>query len=144
MKLVPPCAPPSLLRLLLTSACALTCLAQLNLFDNYIGSEGAKVLAAGLAANGSLTKILVSYNKLGDEGATVLCDALRGSKVTKVQELDLKLNQIGPAGAKAVASMAAVVASMTWLDVGLNSMGDDGKAALRKAIEGRSGFELLL
>ena len=58
---------------------------------------------------GSVTKILVRSNGLGDEGATILCDALRESKVTNVQELDLGDNNIGPEGAKAVAAMAAVV-----------------------------------
>ena len=61
----------------------------------------------------SLTKILVSGNQLGNEGTTILCDALRESTVTKVQELDLRGNDIGPDGAKAVAAMAAVVASLT-------------------------------
>ena len=79
---------------------------------------------------GSLTKILVGYNGLGDEGTTVLCDALRESKVTKVQELDLQSNDIGPDGAKAVAAMAAVVASMTQLVVWGNSLGKEGEAAL--------------
>ena len=37
-----------------------------------------------------------------------------------------------------------VSASMTHLDVRVNSMGEEGKAVLRKAIEGRSGFELKL
>ena len=62
-----------------------------------------------------VTKILVSFNQLGDGGATILCDALRESTVTKVQvqELDLRGNDIGPDGAKAVAAMAAVVASVT-------------------------------
>lgn len=31
---------------------------------------------------------------------------------------------------------------MTRLDVGYNRMGEEGSAALRKANEGRSGFEL--
>ena len=35
-------------------------------------------------------------------------------------------------------------ASMTRLDVMGNLLGNEGKALLRKAIEGRSGFELLL
>ena len=38
--------------------------------------------------------------QLGDAGATILCDALRESTVTKVQELDLGRNSIGPAGSK--------------------------------------------
>jgi hypothetical protein len=43
-----------------------------------------------------------------------------------------------------VAAMAGVVASMTRLDVRRNNLGEGGKAALRKALQGRSGFELLL
>ena len=58
-----------------------------------------------------MTKILVSMNSLGDEGTIILCNALRESKMTNVQELDLSWNGIGPEGAKAVAAMAAVVAS---------------------------------
>ena len=89
-----------------------------------------------------------------------------------VQELDLRANQIGPAGAKAVEAMAAVVgsltsinlawnqlgvegakalveggafmASLTRLDVSWNSLGGEGEAVLRNAIKGRSGFELKL
>ena len=37
-----------------------------------------------------------------------------------------------------------VSASMTRLDVRYNVLGAEGEAALRKAVEGRSGFELLL
>ena len=37
----------------------------------------------------SVTKILVDWNQLGDEGTTNLCDALRESTVSKVQELSL-------------------------------------------------------
>ena len=92
----------------------------------------------------SVTKILVRGNRLGHEGATILCNALRESTVTKVQELDLSHNNIGPDGAEAVAAMAAVVASMTRLDFQHNDLDEEGGAMLRKAIEGRSVFELML
>ena len=61
----------------------------------------------------SLTKILVGDNRLGNEGASILCNALRESTVSKVQELDLADNDIGPDGAKAVAALCAVTASLT-------------------------------
>ena len=64
MKLVPPCALPSRSRLLLTSACVFTCHAQLDLRSNDIGPEGAKALAAGLAANASLTELNMYKNYL--------------------------------------------------------------------------------
>ena len=73
----------------------------------------AMVLAGLLPAMASLTKILVRGNELGDEGASILCDALRESTVSKVEELDLRSNQIGPNGAKAIAALCAVRASLT-------------------------------
>ena len=47
-------------------------------------------------------------------------------------------------GVKALADAIAVSASLTKLDVRYNSLGADGKAALQKAVDGRSGFDLLL
>ena len=52
-------------------------------------------------------------------------------------------NNIEPEGAKALAP-ALVRASLTKLDARGNSLGEEGRAALRKAVEGRSGFELKL
>ena len=47
-------------------------------------------------------------------------------------------------GVIALAEALKVTGSMTRLDVTFNRLGDEGKAVLREAIEGRSGFELLL
>ena len=47
-------------------------------------------------------------------------------------------------GVTAIANALKVTPSMTRLDVWGNSLGKEGEAALRKAIEGRSGFELKL
>ena len=92
----------------------------------------------------SLTKILVGGNELGDEGTTILCDALRESTVSKVEELDLSWNGISPDGAKAIAALCAVRASLTKLGAEYNRLGEEGEAALRKVVEGRAGFELKL
>ena len=53
---------------------------QLDLRLNRLGPEGAAVLAPAIAVCASLTKMLVGGNQLGDEGTTILCDALRESK----------------------------------------------------------------
>ena len=58
-------------------------------------------------------------------------------------QLDLSGNQLGPGGAKVLAP-ALVRSSLTKLDATLNNLGDEGEAALRKAVEGRAGFELML
>jgi hypothetical protein len=101
-------------------------------------------LAPAIAVCASVTKILVRSNKLGDEGTIILCDALRQSTVSKVHELDLSGNSIGPDGAKAIAALCADMASITSLSLGDNNLGAEGEALVRKAVEGRSGFELKL
>ena len=70
-------------------------------------------MAPAIAVSPSLTKILVGDNELGGAGATSLSGPLRETTVTQVQVVDLSNNNIGPEGAKAVAAMAAVVASLT-------------------------------
>ena len=81
--------------------------------SNIGGAAGAKHVADMILVSASLTKILVGWNQFGDEGTIILCDALRESKVSKVQELGLQNNGIGPDGAKAVAAFCAVSASLT-------------------------------
>ena len=82
-------------------------------------------------------------NRLFDEGTITICDALRESKVSKLQALDLSGNGISPAGAKSVTAYVAVTSGLMSLDVRYNpSMGDEGETVIRKAVEGREGFDL--
>ena len=58
---------------------------------------------------------------------------------------DLSHNGLGPGDAMLLASdlsKAGVSASLTKVDVRANRLGEEGKAALRKAVEARPGFEL--
>lgn len=59
---------------------------------------------------------------------------------------DLNEARLGPEGAAALALAIALSGSMMRLDVRWANydMGTEGEEALRKAIEGRLGFELLL
>ena len=59
---------------------------------------------------------MVGNNYLCDEGTTILCDALRESTVSKVEELDLSRNKIGLVGAKAVAALCAARGSLTKIE----------------------------
>ena len=74
----------------------------------------------------------------------LLCNALSENKASKLQELGLNQNGITVKGAKSVAAYVAVTASLTACDLRRNDVGGEGTAALRKAVEGRSGFELKL
>ena len=71
------------------------------------GIAGGLVVAGLLPGMGSLTKLDVGNNRLGDESATAICDALRESEACMVQQLDLSYNEIGPDGAKAIAALLA-------------------------------------
>ena len=59
-------------------------------------------------------------------------------------QLNLSGNYLDQEVAAVLAPAIAVCASLTRLDAGVNDLGEEGKAMLRKAVEGRSGFELQL
>ena len=103
-------------------------------------NRSLKVLALGAPK-----RTVERFFKPGDEGATILCDALRENKMANVQELSLQNNNIGPVGAIAIAKLCSVSASMTRLDVRYAPcLGEEDRAALHKAIGDRSEFELLM
>ena len=62
-------------------------------------------------------------NRLGDDGTITICKALSESKVSKLQELDLSLNDIGPPGGEALGNMLLVRTSLTSIDLSFNDMG---------------------
>ena len=78
----------------------------------------------------------LSGNRLQDEGTIAVCDTLRESKVSNIQELDLSVNGIGPTGAESVAAYVAVNGGLTQLDVSHNYLdsGGDGVRLLREAV----------
>ena len=53
-------------------------------------------------------------------------------------------NQLGDAGAEAIAAMLRTNRSLTVLILGGNKIGDAVKKAVREAVEGREGFKLAL
>ena len=65
-------------------------------------------------------------------------------QVLDVNARSVSGGEIGPEGAKYVADMLLVNASLTKMDLGYNGLGDAGKDALQNAVKGRSGFKLEL
>jgi hypothetical protein len=78
-------------------------------------AQDAKLLAPEILVSASLTKISLGGNEIRDAGSVALGNALRDSKVSKLQELELWDNKIGAEGAKAIASYILVSASLTNL-----------------------------
>ena len=107
-------------------------LATLCLTSNQIGHEGAKALAAGVAASGSLAKLNLAWNQIGDVGAKAIAEALKssGSLVT----LDLNSNRIGNEGAKAIAEALVSSGSLATLVLSHNTIGNEGAKALAEVL----------
>jgi len=76
-----------------------------------------------------------------DGHVEALCEAVNKYEVKK---LDLGGNQLGDAGAEAIAAMLRTNRSLTFLSLTHNKIGDAGKKAVREAVKGRKGFELEL
>ena len=118
-------------------------LEELLIYDNGIGADGAKAVGSFCAVS-SLTECNLQSNRLGKEGWTAIFTALRDSKVSKISTWNLHETGIKES-VNVLAEYISVSPSLTKLDVRHNhSMGEEGKAALRMAVSGRSGFELLL
>ena len=107
----------------------------------------------------SLTSLSTAYNKITGDGAQQLASAvlakptlenfsgipLKELRVDSLAALDLSGKGLGAPEAMVLADLLrSVTASLTRLDVRYNSLGEEGTAVLRTAVEGRSGFELKL
>ena len=88
--------------------------------------------AKGITAIADALKVTASLTSLNLAGNT-LCGVDHYGQGTYSAE-----------GIKAIADALRVCASLTQLDVRWNEMGEEGTAVLRKAVEDRSGFEVLL
>jgi Ran GTPase-activating protein (RanGAP) involved in mRNA processing and transport len=135
---------------------ALPLLSSLNLANNEIKAEGATALAEALSAmakkggkgggggggsgggegggGSALVTLDVSFNNLGIVGASNLASALPTMK--RLRSLSLAGANIYATGAEALGRVLARVPSLALLDAsGANSLGVDGKQALRGAVD---------
>ena len=121
-----------------------TTLKELDISHSEIGgSAGAKDVAKMVGVNGGLTALNLSSNSLNDEGVNAVCEAIQSNKETKLASLNFSFNSIGPVGANSVA-MVAVTGALTKCDLRGNCMGEEGKASVRDAVQGKTGFMLHL
>ncbi|XP_068756016.1 NLR family CARD domain-containing protein 3-like, partial [Montipora capricornis] len=118
-----------------------TSLTTLDLSYNSIGDEGATSLSQALAVNTSLTTLDLSRNSIGDEGATSLSQALAVN--TSLTTLDLSCNSIGAEGATSLSQALAVNTSLTTLHLSHNSIGDAGATSLSQALAVNTSLTIL-
>ena len=115
---------------------------SIDLSERGLGTMSAIIISACIAGNQHLRKLELSVNELGNKGAKALASVIRDSP--SLTSINLEWNKLGPEGAKALAPALRDSASLTRVDVRYNALGMQDKDVLRKAVEGRSGFELLL
>ena len=84
--------------------------------NNEIDQAGAAVLAEDLKQNKSLTLLDISGNKIGDEGANLIINALKLSG-NAISTLDLSSNMIGDATGVEIAEMLRVNTTLTSLNL---------------------------
>ena len=83
----------------------------------------------------------MGYNDINQAASLELIAAMKGKSMVSI---GMARCELGVEGAKAMAELVLVTASLTRLDVEYNSLGEEGRAVLRKTVEVRSGFELKL
>lgn len=91
-------------------------LAELNVRNNRIDDEGARLLAA----HPTLTTLNVASNGIGDAGAQAL------AANTRLESLDISFSEIGSKGVQALADNA----TLKTLNISSNHIGDAGALAL--------------
>jgi len=129
---------------------------SLILSHNSIGATGVKPLADALAVNSSLTSLDVRHNSISGEGASQLAKVvvdnpkiqmfnkipIKKMRDDSFTELDLNRHGIGVEGGMVVAGLLPVMGDLTSLNVRYNDLCDEGEDAIRKAVQGREGFDL--
>ena len=81
---------------------------------------------------------------IAKEKSISLCGITPGQTEADFTPIKNNYKRMKPADAILLTADLAVIPSLTRLEVEYNLLGEEGEAALRKATEGRSGFELLL
>ncbi|XP_072894162.1 NACHT, LRR and PYD domains-containing protein 3-like [Hemitrygon akajei] len=106
---------------------------KLGLMEVGLTVSGAEDLASALSTNPSLTELDLSYNKLGDSGVKLVSAALRNPEC-KIQKLWLFNVGLTDSGAEDLVSALSTNPSLSWLDLGLNSLTNRSVPALRRLI----------
>jgi hypothetical protein len=132
-------------------------LRTLYLDANGLTAGAARAIAGyfdGLKRRGQtgLTGLFIGINRLGDEGAAILADALTG--YAPLTRFDIGANRVERSGLQAILSMASTAPSLQYLGVGLyksasdmgelpNWFGEEGAADIADFIRSESGLLIL-
>jgi hypothetical protein len=128
-------------------------LAKLNVAGNNMSPVGATAVAAMVAVTGALTVTNLLQNNLDVESAKMLAEVAKqkGISLCGIQRdqttADFSNQDLKPPDAILLASdlsQAGVTGGLTALDLSFNDMGEEVKALIRFAAQGKAGFNLHL
>lgn len=128
---------------------ALSRLVSLDLRNNNIGDQGARDISAALRTGQcpALSTLDLAGNAIGPEGAVALASAVVCGRCP-IRSLSLAWNNLADSGARGFAetiqSGGQGSSSLEVLNMGNNSIGDDGVRALARALESAVPFARLV
>ena len=108
-------------------------LQELNMSNNRITNEGAKMIGEAIKVNKTLQKLDISNNSISDDGAAAISDGLKCN--ISLQELNMSDNQIANEGAKMIGEAIKVNKTLQKLDISGKSISDDGAAAISDGLK---------
>ena len=117
----------------------------LDLRWNRIGSKGIGPLTLSLLKDNKDNALQILYldgNRIGDEGATCLAEALQ-SNLCNLKKLKLQKNNISDKGAKILAEALRENTSLETIDLKYNNIGHEGASCLMEALEKSSTLRKL-
>lgn len=104
----------------------------LNLCNNSLDDNMARMLASGLADNISVTHLNLSHNSISDRGVRALARLLDEHNI--LCSLDLSGNQLQGDSGRALARAVSHSRALLSLNLRLNRLGDEGCAAICEAL----------
>jgi len=108
-----------------------SCLQSLRLVFNDLDATNIVPLADALKHNTSLTDLDLTRNPLGDEGISILADALQYKQSVR---LNLTFCQIGRKGAECLARLLSTQQTITSLNLTYNPLTSEGAQAIAAAL----------
>jgi hypothetical protein len=101
------------------------------------------LIGSDLKLMAGVTTLDLSVNRIGDDGAKVIAEALK-VKDSKIMSLDASSENIGPVGGKLIseALRTSVTGALTRVDVRHNNIAGDGAVQLAAAVLGNLKIEM--
>ena len=106
---------------------------DLDLSQNCIGVEGARILGRFFNRNRTLTSLHLASNHFGNEGVVALADGIRSNE--SLRTLNLRYCGISDDGAIALASLLEHGSHLVELDLSDNEIGEAGLKALANSLK---------